>query len=149
MSQNRTGNKKQQIPPVSPYGLIQEALWPNGWKILVACILLNCTSRRQIDKVIDKLFKKYPNAISMSFANKSELSEIISSLGFCNRRSETLIKMSKKYIQHDWKKASDLPGIGEYANAAWEIFIEGKLPDKSPKDGALKTYHEWRMKNGF
>lgn len=31
-------------PPQSPYGLIEEELFGNPWRLLVACILLNKTS---------------------------------------------------------------------------------------------------------
>ena len=31
-------------PPQSPFGLIEEQLFGNPWKLLVACILLNKTS---------------------------------------------------------------------------------------------------------
>jgi hypothetical protein len=33
--------------PASPYGLIEEQLYDNPWKLLVACILLNKTSISQ------------------------------------------------------------------------------------------------------
>ena len=51
-------------PPKSPIGMLQEDLWPDVWKILVACILHNQTSRKQVDKVYPKLFKDYPNPAS-------------------------------------------------------------------------------------
>lgn len=35
-------------PHVSPYGLIEEQLYYNPWKLLVACILLNKTSASQV-----------------------------------------------------------------------------------------------------
>lgn len=35
-------------PPVSPFGLIQEHLYQDPWKVLVACILLNQTGGRQV-----------------------------------------------------------------------------------------------------
>lgn len=31
-------------PPASPYGLIEEVLYEDPWKLLVACMLLNVTS---------------------------------------------------------------------------------------------------------
>ena len=31
-------------PPQSPYGLIEEELFGNPWRLLIACILLNKTS---------------------------------------------------------------------------------------------------------
>lgn len=37
------------VPPVSPYGLIQEQLYQDPWKVLVACMLLNKTGGRQVN----------------------------------------------------------------------------------------------------
>lgn len=137
------------IPPVSPHGLIQETLWPNKWRILVACIMLNLTSRRAAEKILPKLFNKYPDAQSMSSADFDDLSSIIAPLGFRNRRTKVLIGMSKKYVSGGWTHAKELPGIGEYASAAWDIFVLGEMPSVAPKDGALAKYYKWRKINGL
>jgi hypothetical protein len=55
--------------------------------------------------------------------------------------------MSKKYLTSTWKDPKDLPGVGEYAAAAWQMFVEGRLPVECPRDGALSRYYKWR-KNG-
>ncbi len=36
------------VPPQSPYGLLEEELWQDPWKLLVACMLLNKTSGKQV-----------------------------------------------------------------------------------------------------
>lgn len=135
------------IPPRSPYGLIQEDLWPEEWKILVACMLLNCTTRSAVEKVLPVLFAKYPDAKAMSVADHDELSQVIARLGFKNRRSSNLIKMSQYYLNGNWNHAKDLPGIGDYAAAAWEIFVKGTLPKDCPNDHALTYYYIWRKKH--
>lgn len=136
------------IPPRSPYSLIQEDLWPDGWKILVSCMLLNCTTRKAMEKVLPHLFQEYPDAASMAAADFDRLSKIISPLGFRNRRAKNLIAMSAAYLRGDWKHARDLPGIGDYAAAAWEIFVLKTLPAEPPKDHALTWYYHWSKKNG-
>lgn len=35
-------------PPVSPFGLIEEELYSDPWRLLIACILLNKTSITQV-----------------------------------------------------------------------------------------------------
>lgn len=132
------------IPLRSPYGLIQEDLWPDEHKILVACMLLNCTTRKQVEKVIPKLFRMWPDAQSMSEADPEQLASVISTLGFKNRRAASLIKMSKCYVTSNWKHAKELPGIGEYAAGAWEIFCQQSMPKDCPPDHALKYYYNWR-----
>lgn len=121
------------IPPRSPYGLIQEDLWPDAWRILVACMLLNCTTRAAMEKVLPRLFAKYLDAHAMAAADHGELAQVIARLGFGNRRAGNLIKMSQYYLGSNWKHVKELPGIGDYAAAAWEIFVRGTLPPSCPR----------------
>ena len=130
-------------PPSSPHRLIQEILWPNEWKILVSCLLLNLTTRKQVDKVISKLFKEYPTAEKMSCAQEKDLYEIIKPLGMANKRTKTLIRFSKEYLGGEWSTASDLYGCGKYADDAWKIFCLGSWRDVEPNDHALNNYHDW------
>lgn len=135
------------IPPRSPYCLIQEDLWPDDWKILLSCLLLNRTSRKQVEKVLPQLFSVYPDALSMSKADVDTLSSIIAPLGFKNRRSVTLIEFSKSFLKPNWKQAKELPGVGQYASDVWDIFVRGVMPSKEPSDHALVWYWNWRLKN--
>jgi endonuclease III len=112
-------------------------------------MLLNCTTRKAVEKVVPKLFAKYPDAESMSTSDFDELSQMIAPLGFRNRRARNIIEMSKYYLRPTWKHASELPGIGDYASAAWEIFVLGKMPADCPKDHALTMYYKWRVKHGY
>ena len=134
-------------PPESPHELIQETLWPNEWKILVSCLLLNLTTRKQVDKVIDRLFEKYPEPESMGSADDDELKEIIKSLGLVNKRVKTLKRFSREYADKKWKTPKDLYGCGKYADDAWRIFCRGDWRDVSPQDHALNKYHDWLCKN--
>jgi methyl-CpG-binding domain protein 4 len=134
------------IPPRSGFGLIQEDLFPDEWKVLVACMMLNCTSRKQVEKVIPDFFLRWPNPEKLLKANPADIAETISTLGFKNRRTKNLLNMSKAYMG-EWSDARDLPGIGEYAARAWEIFFKNKLGDDPPADGALILYWKWRKKH--
>ena len=131
------------IPPKSPVGMLQEDLWPDEWKILVACILHNLTSRKQVDKVYKELFKNYPNAQAMSCADLSILKSMISPLGMSNRRSKALIKFSQQYIKKEWVTPKDLYGCGKYADDVWRVFIRGDWENVEPNDHALNKYHNF------
>jgi len=135
------------IPYRSPYGLIQEDLFPDEWKCLVACLMLNCTSRRQIEKVIPEFFQRWTCPESFLRADREDVRLLISRLGFQNRRTTRLFEMTEAYLTNDWSHVSELPGIGEYASRAWEIFFQNKLGDKPPNDGALVLYWKWRKKH--
>ena len=136
------------IPPRSPYGLIQEDLYPDEWKCLVACIMLNCTSRKQIEKVVPEFFSRWPEPSSFLNATFEEVADLISCLGFKNRRTQRLFEMTKAYSNSNWAHVSELPGVGDYASRMWEIFFKNNLRDDPPNDGALVLYWNWRKKHG-
>lgn len=102
-----------------------------------------------MEKVVPRLFREYPDAESLSKAEMHEVVPLIASLGFGNRRAGNLIEMSKEYLKSNWDHARQLPGIGQYAAAAWEIFVLGSLPEECPKDHALTMYWHWRKKHGI
>lgn len=131
------------IPPRSPHALIQESLWHDEWRVLVSCLLLNLTTRKQVDKIIDVLFSKYPGPVSMTMANEEELYDIIKTLGLANKRVKTLKRFSKEYLDKDWKTPLDLYGCGKYADDTWRIFCRGEWKDVQPHDHALNNYHSY------
>lgn len=126
----------------SPYNLLQEIYREHPWRMLVCCILLNCTSRKQVDRVRDELFKRWPDARAMGSANPEEVAEIIALLGFKNKRAKTLIWFSMQWESLEWMEPEELYGIGKYAQDSWEIFQKGNL-NVQPTDGVLNTYLEW------
>lgn len=130
-------------PPKSPVGMLQESLWPDQWKILVACILHNQTSRKQVDKVYKELFCSYPSAQSMANADQEFLAKILRPLGLYNRRSKSLIRFSKEYLDLDWKIPSDLYACGKYADDCFGVFCTGSWKDIDTTDGALSLYISW------
>lgn len=132
------------IPPVSPYSLIQESLWPDEWKCLVACVMLNCTTRKQVEKVLPVFFAKWPSAEATQYADKEEMAATIASLGFKHRRTDRLIKLAAAYAKRDWTHVHELPGIGEYASRMWEMFFLDFMGELQPSDGALTLYWRWR-----
>ena len=130
-------------PPKSPIGMLQEDMWPDVWKILVVCVLHNQTSRKQVDKVYKSLFRRYPTPEDMSAADQESLSLMLKPLGFYNRRSKSLIRMSKEFTQSSWKTAKDLYGCGKYADDCYKVFCTGEWKDVQPTDHALNDYVDW------
>lgn len=146
MTFRKTMRINNWIPPRSPHGLLQEDLYPDEWKCLVVCIMLNCTTRKQIEKVMPEFFRRWPSPDLFLKANVDEVASLIAFLGFKNRRTDRLFKMTASYVKKDWDHARKLPGIGEYAAKMWEIFFLGKLGEDPPSDGSLLKYWRWRRK---
>ena len=128
--------------PNSPLNLLQEIYREHPWRMLVCCIMLNCTSRKQVDRVRETFFEKWPTPNDLSLAKIEEISEIIAPLGFRNKRAETLVKFSKQWIENKWIEPKELHGIGKYGQDSWEIFQKGNL-SVEPTDGVLESYLQW------
>ena len=69
------------------FGLIQEKYWPDAWKILVCCLCLNLTTRKQMEPVVETLFQRWPTAESLAIAPDDELEEMIRPLGMQRKRT--------------------------------------------------------------
>lgn len=134
-------------PPKSPYGLIQEELYEDPWKILVACVFCNLTRRFTAEPIMREFFDLYPTPNDAMNANSSRLEEMLKPIGLSARRAKTLIRMSKEYLEKDWKEPIELYGIGKYGNDAWKIFCTPDWKNAQPKDHALNWYHDWLIAN--
>lgn len=129
------------------YGLVQEKYWPDPWKILVCCLCLNLTTRKQMEPVVERIFQRWPDAKSLSEAEDIELTETIRSLGMWKKRVNTLKKMSAQYHTGEWKDVSELHGVGKYASDAYRIFVLGDWRNVEPMDHVLNDYHDHLKKH--
>ena len=118
--------------------LLQEIYSCDEWKMLVCCMLLNLTNRRQVDTIRDELFDRYKTPYQMRDAEHSELAEILRPLGLYNTRADRLIRMSEGYV-NGFKSVDELYGIGRYARDSWEIFQNNNFNIK-PDDKVLQEY---------
>lgn len=130
------------IKVASPYNLLQEIYNEHPWRMLVCCIMLNCTSRKQVDQIRDEFFTKYPEPSDASCANSEQMAELISILGFKNKRTNTIKRFSNDWVNLEWSEPNELYGIGKYGQDSWEIFQKGNLAVE-PTDGVLNTYLDW------
>lgn len=137
---------KGWVPPRSPHGLIQESLWPNEWRVLVACLMLNLTTRKQVDGVIDEFFRRWPDPQSLLGAQASDIEDLIKPLGMWKKRTQTLLRFSREYLAGGWKTAKDLHGCGKYADDCWRLFFVGDWQDVDPQDHALNDYHGYLVR---
>jgi methyl-CpG-binding domain protein 4 len=134
---------------VSPYSFLQEELQEEPWKLLVACIMLNLTGYKQVRSVIWDFFERYPTPEILSQADEAEVASMLRSLGMQNRRARTLIRFASDWLHKDWKKITDLHGVGQYAGDSWRIFIERDCGCPVPKDKKLRMYIDWVLQSGM
>ena len=55
--------------------LIQEIYFPDRWKMLCCCIMLNLTGRKQLDGIVKDFFEKYPDPASLLEADDEEIKD--------------------------------------------------------------------------
>jgi methyl-CpG-binding domain protein 4 len=134
----------------SPYNLLQEQLRGDPWKLLVACIMLNRTHNRQVKEIIWKFFERWPDWQTVVGAGKEEFQKetkpMIKSLGFMNRRADSLWNMTEDYwmfrpdlFRHHIDKIS---GVGKYARDSFNMFVNGYLVEGAT-DKKLQLYVDW------
>ena len=124
--------------------LIQHDYLDDPWKMMVACMLLNQTTGTAVRPVLPELFDMFPNACDMAAANVGDIFPIIGHLGFGNRRSMALVKMSLDACHG--KVVGNWHGIGQYAVDSWMMFVVGMFVE--PDDKELRAYHDWAKKAG-
>ncbi|KAH8700952.1 hypothetical protein BGW36DRAFT_375294 [Talaromyces proteolyticus] len=89
------------FPPISAhsFGLVQEQLSSDPFRLLIATIFLNRTRGPVAIPVFFKLFDKYPTIESMAEANHEDIVGMIHNLGFQNQRATKFIALAKKWLK--------------------------------------------------
>src|SRR5689334_5676449 len=98
----------------SPFGLIQEELRGQPWRLLVACVMLNLTNIKQVRPIIAGFFERWPTPEAAGNADARDIAEHIRTLGLYNRRAQSIVKLSRAFGGR-WSNVDDLPGVGKYA----------------------------------
>lgn len=130
-------------PPVSPYGLLEEELYDDPWKLLVACMLLNKTAGTQVRKVIWELFQLCPTPAAAVAADVQQVQALIQPLGLFRKRALAIQQLSQDYLYKQWRHPTELFGIGKYAADAYLMFCRGRWREVQPEDKDLRRYREW------
>ncbi|KDP47061.1 hypothetical protein JCGZ_10788 [Jatropha curcas] len=130
-------------PPQSEHGLLQENHAHDPWRVLVICMLLNCTTGTQVRRVIEDLFTLCPSAEAAINVMKEEIERIIEPLGLQKKRAVMIQRMSQEYLEDHWTHVTQLHGVGKYAADAYAIFCTGKWDQVRPADHMLNYYWEF------
>ncbi|XP_038264387.1 methyl-CpG-binding domain protein 4 isoform X3 [Dermochelys coriacea] len=138
---------RKWTPPRSPFNLVQETLFHDPWKLLIATIFLNKTSGKMAVPVLWEFLEKYPSPEVAKTANWKEMSELLKPLGLYELRAKTIIKFSDEYLTKQWRYPIELHGIGKYGNDSYRIFCVNEWKEVHPQDHKLNTYQAWLWEN--
>ncbi|XP_059505520.1 methyl-CpG-binding domain protein 4 isoform X2 [Stegostoma tigrinum] len=135
------------IPPRSPFNLVQETLFHDPWKLLIATILLNKTSGKKAIPVLWDFLERYPSAEVARVADWKEIAALLKPLGLYELRAKAIIKFSDEFLTKQWKYPIELHGIGKYGNDSYRIFCVKEWKEVQPRDHKLNKYWEWLWAN--
>ncbi|XP_058421948.1 methyl-CpG-binding domain protein 4 isoform X1 [Diceros bicornis minor] len=138
---------KKWTPPRSPFNLVQETLFHDPWKLLIATIFLNRTSGKMAIPVLWEFLEKYPSAEVARTADWKDVSELLKPLGLYDLRAKTIIRFSDEYLTKQWRYPIELHGIGKYGNDSYRIFCVNEWKQVHPEDHKLNKYHAWLWEN--
>lgn len=138
---------RKWTPPRSPFNLVQETLFHDPWKLLIATIFLNKTSAKMAIPVLWEFLKKYPSPTIARTANWEEMAELLKPLGLYELRAKAIIKFSDEFLVKQWKYPIELHGIGKYGNDSYRIFCVNEWKEVQPEDHKLNVYHSWLWEN--
>lgn len=127
----------------SPRHLIQEDYYPDQWKVLVTCLMLNRTRGQQVRPVAVEFFRCWPETSAFLASDVDDARSVLKPLGFWRRREKLLREFTQQFELGGWEHARELKGIGEYAARCWEIMFQEQLGSEPPKDHALLDYWNW------
>ena len=113
----------------------------NLWQHFVGVICLNQTGRVKVKRVLPEFFDKWPTPQKYLKSDRKTVIEVIKSLGFYNRRENTIRQMSKDFLNWDGEDATKLYGVGKYGSDSYQIFYKNNIPN-DVQDHELKRYIE-------
>jgi len=100
------------------------------YDILIAEILLQKTAAEKVEPVYREFLSTYPGLEELAVADRSELADIIYSLGLQNKRSEALVTIGRMLrgdsVPDDVNRLLELPYVGRYAANATLCFAFGE-----------------------
>lgn len=89
------------FPPLAhkTFGLMQERLAHDPFRLLIATIFLNKTPGERAMPIFYQLMNRYPTPSDLAAAEVSDITNIIYVLGFQNQRARKCVEMSKVWIE--------------------------------------------------
>ncbi|KEF52035.1 uncharacterized protein A1O9_12025 [Exophiala aquamarina CBS 119918] len=145
------------FPPLAhkTFGLMQERLAHDPFRLLIATILLNKTPGERAMPIFYQLMNRFPTPSDLASAEVSDITNIIYVLGFQNQRARKCVEMARVWIERppefgkryrklnypnrgDGRDVKEGDMIGDHdSRVAWEI---SHLPGLGPY-----SHDSWRM----
>ena len=108
-----------EVEKLFPQASTELENWSTPFQFLVCIMLSAQTTDKQVNKITEGLFKKYPDSKALSLASLEELQHTLGSINYYRTKAKHLIEMSK-IVEVVYKgqppvslsKLLKLPGVG-------------------------------------
>jgi adenine-specific DNA glycosylase len=123
-----------------------------AWRVVIGCMMLNQTTRKQVDQIWPKFFCYWPDPVSVIdtrgvWTEETRMYAVIHKLGFGQLRMRRFQRFSDEWLRYciDHKTIPesiiDMYGCGKYAEDSYQLFVKGDW-DVQPTDKELIRYME-------
>lgn len=108
-----------EVKKIFPNAHTELANWSTPFQFLVCIVLSAQTTDKQVNKITEELFSKYPTAKELSEANIEDVQNTLGGINYFRNKAKHIIEMSKilqtKYRGEPPKRLNTLlklPGVG-------------------------------------
>jgi methyl-CpG-binding domain protein 4 len=127
------------------FGLIQERLANDPYRLLIAVTFLNKTAGRVAVPIFEQVMERYATPEDLAAAEIKDLSEMIHCLGFQNQRARKIIRIAETWIEQPPQKGKlyrtmDYPNKGNGRHLKPKDVVEEDVDD-CIEAGALEIAH--------
>lgn len=141
------------------FGLIQERVYKDPWRLLVATTFLNKTRGTTARPLLWTFFQKWPTPQAVLDASLDDIVSHIQPLGLHNQRAKRIKVMAEDYLafpldeirdirpalrSYPPTRISHIRGVGIYALDSFRIFCDNDWESVTPTDKELIRYIDWR-----
>ncbi len=92
-----SSSSSRWVPPRSPYHLVQEDLFHDPFKLLVATIFLNRTGGDRAVPLALQFLRRWPDPRAVAEAEEDQIADLLQPLGLNRRRAKVLQRFSSEY----------------------------------------------------
>ncbi len=93
-----TWDPPKWTPPRSPFNLIQEDLFHDPWKLLVATIFLNRTDGKRAVPLATRFLDRWPTPERLlEAASEDDIADLMRPLGLHRRRAANLVRFTREH----------------------------------------------------
>jgi methyl-CpG-binding domain protein 4 len=122
--------------------ILQTGMQGDPWRVVLACMLLQQTTRRQAEKGLQNLLHEFPTPLALASGDLDLVAQCVRPCGLQNKRARMLMQFSYDFACYSDKSLTGCAGVGMYVCDAVRMFCLSDLRFNGSGDKALALYAE-------